>query len=101
MLRNLGPQIQWLESYVTDQKIYCLYIAPNKEMVERHAKQSGFPADRISEVKSMIDPTSAEANRLQPDRVTRFETTCRHAFGRLPAWRPSIVRGQIGRRVKP
>jgi hypothetical protein len=60
-LRNLGPQIQWLQSHVTDDKIYCVYIAPNKQVVEEHAKQGGFPADRISEVKSMIDPTTAEA----------------------------------------
>jgi hypothetical protein len=61
VLRNLGPQIQWLQSYVTDDKIYCVYIAPNKQMVEEHAKQGGFPANRISEVKSVIDPTTAEA----------------------------------------
>jgi hypothetical protein len=60
VLRNLGPQIQWLESYVTEDKIYCVYIAPDKEMVREHAKQGGFPADRISEVKSIIDPTTAE-----------------------------------------
>ena len=61
VLGNLGPQIQWLESYVTDDKIYCVYIAPNKQLVEEHAKQGGFPANRISEVKSMIDPTTAES----------------------------------------
>jgi hypothetical protein len=60
VLRNLGPQIQWVQSYVTDDKVYCLYIAPNKEMVQEHAKQGGFPANRISEVKSVIDPTTAE-----------------------------------------
>ena len=61
VLQNLGPEIQWVHSYVTDDKIYCVYIAPNEEMVKEHAKQGGFPANRISEVKSMIDPTSAEA----------------------------------------
>jgi hypothetical protein len=61
VLQNLGPQIQWLHSYVTDDKIYCVYIAPNEEMVKEHAKQGGFPASRVSEVKHMIDPTSAEA----------------------------------------
>lgn len=61
VLNNLGPQIQWLESYVTQDKIYCVYIAPNEEMVREHAKQGGFPANKISEVKRMIDPTSAEA----------------------------------------
>ena len=61
VLQNLGPQIQWVDSYVTDDKIYCVYIAPNEEMVKEHAKQGGFPANRVSEVKRMIDPTSAEA----------------------------------------
>jgi hypothetical protein len=61
VLQNLGPQIQWVHSYVTDDKIYCVYIAPNEEVVKEHAKQGGFPANRISEVKRMIDPTSAEA----------------------------------------
>jgi hypothetical protein len=60
VLRNLGPQIQWVQSYVTDDKVYCVYIAPNEEMVREHAKQGGFPANRISEVKSVIDPTTAE-----------------------------------------
>jgi len=60
VLNKLGPQIQWLHSYVTADKIYCVYIAPNEEMVREHAKQGGFPANRISEVKLMIDPTSAE-----------------------------------------
>ena len=61
VLQNLGPQIQWVHSYVTDDKIYCVYIAPNEEMVKEHAKQGGFPANRVSEVKRMIDPTSADA----------------------------------------
>jgi len=60
VLRNLGPQIQWVQSYVTDDKVYCVYIAPNKEMVQEHAKQGGFPANQVSEVKSVIDPTTAE-----------------------------------------
>jgi len=60
VLQNLGPQIQWIESYVTDEKIYCVYIAPNEEMVREHAQQGGFPANRISEVKQVIDPTTAE-----------------------------------------
>jgi hypothetical protein len=60
VLRNLGPRIQWVQSYVTEDKVYCVYIAPNKEMVQEHAKQGGFPANRISEVKSVIDPTTAE-----------------------------------------
>ncbi|MFZ0758646.1 MAG: DUF4242 domain-containing protein [Candidatus Sulfotelmatobacter sp.] len=61
VLQNLGPQIQWLESYVTEDKIYCVYIAPDEATVREHAKQGGFPANRISEVKRIIDPTSAEA----------------------------------------
>jgi hypothetical protein len=60
VLRNLGPQIQWLQSYVTKDKIYCVYIAPNEAMVREHAKQGGFPANRVSEVKTIIDPTTAE-----------------------------------------
>jgi hypothetical protein len=60
VLKNLGPQIQWVQSYVTDNKIYCVYIAANEEMVREHAKQGGFPANRVSEVKGIIDPTTAE-----------------------------------------
>jgi hypothetical protein len=60
VLRNLGPEIQWVQSYVTDDKLYCVYIAPNEEMIREHAKQGGFPANRISEIKSVIDPTTAE-----------------------------------------
>jgi Protein of unknown function (DUF4242) len=61
VLNKLGQQIQWLESYVTDDKIYCVYIAPNEGLVREHAKQGGFAANRISEVKSIIDPTTGEA----------------------------------------
>jgi hypothetical protein len=61
VLKKLGPQIQWIESYVTDDKIYCVYIAPDAEMIREHAKQGGFPANRVSEVKGIIDPTTAEA----------------------------------------
>ncbi len=60
VLRGLGPQIQWVESYVTDDKIYCVYIAPDAELIRRHAEQGGFPADRVSEIRRMIDPTTAE-----------------------------------------
>ena len=60
VLQNLGPQIQWLHSYITGDKIYCIYIAPNEEMVREHAQQGGFPANRISEIKTVIDPTTAE-----------------------------------------
>ena len=60
VLQEMGPQIQWVQSYVTGDKVYCLYIAPNEEMVRQHAHQAGFPANSISEVKTMIDPTTAE-----------------------------------------
>ncbi len=60
VLQEMGPQIQWQESFVTDDKIYCVYIAPNEEAVREHAQKGGFPANRISEVKSVIDPTAAE-----------------------------------------
>jgi Nickel responsive protein SCO4226-like len=60
VLRNLGPQIQWLHSYVTDNKIYCVYIAPNEEIVREHARLGGFPANSIAQVRRVIDPTSAE-----------------------------------------
>jgi hypothetical protein len=60
VLQNMGPQIQWVQSYVTGDKVYCVYIAPNEELVREHAKQGGFPANRVSEVKSVIDPTTAE-----------------------------------------
>lgn len=61
VLKQIGPQIQWVQSYVTDDKVYCVYIAPNEEMVREHARQGGFPANRISEIKHVIDPTTAEA----------------------------------------
>jgi len=60
VLRNLGPQIQWLHSYVTGDKIYCVYIAPNEELIREHASQGGFPANRVSQIKTIIDPTTAE-----------------------------------------
>jgi hypothetical protein len=63
VLQNLGPQIQWVESYVTADKIYCVYIAPSEDMIRAHAQQGGFPANRISEIKSVIDPTTAESKQ--------------------------------------
>ena len=60
VLNTLGPQIQWLQSYVTGDKVYCVYIAPNEELVREHAMQGGFPANRVSKVTSIIDPTTAE-----------------------------------------
>ena len=60
VLNNLGPSIQWVESYVTEDKIYCVYQAPNKEIIKRHAEQGGFPANRIEEIKNVISPVTAE-----------------------------------------
>jgi hypothetical protein len=60
VLRSMGPQIQWVQSYVTGDKIYCIYIAPDEQAIREHAARGGFPADRISEVITMIDPTTAE-----------------------------------------
>ena len=61
VLKDMGPQIQWLHSYVTEDKVYCVYIAPNADVVREHAAQGGFPANRISAVKRIIDPTTAES----------------------------------------
>ncbi len=60
VLRTLGPEIQWVQSYVTDDTIYCIYVAPSEELIRQHAKAGGFPADRITPVRTMIDPTTAE-----------------------------------------
>ncbi|MFQ5925579.1 MAG: DUF4242 domain-containing protein, partial [Dehalococcoidia bacterium] len=60
VLNEMGPRIQWVESYVTDDKVYCVYIAPNEEMVREHGRQGGFPVNRVSEIKSVINPTTAE-----------------------------------------
>jgi hypothetical protein len=60
VLDALGPQVQWVHSYVTGDKVYCVYIAPNEDLIREHARQGGFPADRISAVKSVIDPVTAE-----------------------------------------
>lgn len=60
ILKGLGPQIQWVQSYVTDDKIYCIYIAPDRETVLEHARQGGFPANSVAQVRSAIDPTTAE-----------------------------------------
>jgi hypothetical protein len=61
VLRKLGPEIQWVHSYVTGNKIYCIYNAPNEQIIREHAKQGGFPANSVEKVKSIIDPTTAEA----------------------------------------
>ena len=60
VLNKMGPQIQWVQSYVTGDKVYCVYIAPNEQMIREHAEQGGFPANRVSQVTSVIDPASAE-----------------------------------------
>ncbi len=61
VLNELGPRIQWIQSYVVDDRIYCVYIAPDEATVRRHAEMGGFPANRVSEVRAIIDPTTAEA----------------------------------------
>ena len=60
VLNKMGPQIQWDQSYVTADKVYCVYIAPNAVLVREHARQGGFPANYVAEIKSVIDPTTAE-----------------------------------------
>ena len=67
VLQGMGPEIQWVQSYVTDDKIYCVYIAPNEELVREHAVQGGFPANRISEIRTIIDPTTAEGQKRAED----------------------------------
>jgi hypothetical protein len=59
-IKSIGPQIQWVESYVTDDKVYCIYIAPDEATVREHAKLGGFPANSVLPVRNVIDPTSAE-----------------------------------------
>ncbi len=61
VLKELGPKIQWVESFVTEDKIYCVYISPDKETIEEHARLGGFPANKISQIINIIDPTTAEA----------------------------------------
>ena len=60
VLKELGPQIQWLRSYVTDDKLYCVYISPSEDLIRKHAQQGGFPANKISRIRSVIDPTTSE-----------------------------------------
>lgn len=60
VLNEMGPRIQWVQSYVTDNKIYCVYIAPNEEMIQEHARRGGFPANHVAQVKTLIDPTSSD-----------------------------------------
>ncbi len=64
VLRELGPDIQWVQSFVTEDKITCVYIAPNAEIVREHARRGGFPADRVLEVATIIDPTTAETDHM-------------------------------------
>ena len=60
VLRELGPSIQWVQSYVTDDKIYCVYIAPDEEMIRKHAQKGGFPANEVARVRTIIDPTTSD-----------------------------------------
>ena len=70
VLREMGPQIQWVHSYVTDDKIYCVYIAPDEEAVREHAQRGGFPANRVSRIRPEIDPTTAEHPRKAPGSLS-------------------------------
>jgi hypothetical protein len=63
-LKDMGPQIQWLHSYVTEDKVYCVYLAPNEDVIREHARRTGIPADRISAVRRLIDP-----NKIVPDKL--------------------------------
>jgi hypothetical protein len=69
VLEQLGPQIQWVQSYVAGEKFYCVYISPNEELIREHAQRGGFPANLITKVEAIVDPTSAEKN-LMADLVT-------------------------------
>ena len=60
VLNEMGPQIQWIQSYVTDNKIYCIYVAPSEELIQEHARRGGFPANHVAQVKTIIDSTTAE-----------------------------------------
>ena len=60
VIKNLGPDLHWVESFVTEDKVYCVYIAPDAELIRKHAEQGGFPANRISEIKGIIDPATAD-----------------------------------------
>lgn len=80
VLNDLGPQVQWVESYVTDDKVYCIYIAPNAQAVLEHAKRGGFPANRVSEVRTVIDPTTAEGS------VRSAGSEKSGLFGKLAFW---------------
>jgi len=64
VLKQLGPSIQWVQSFVTEDKITCIYIAPNADIIREHARLGGFPADRVLEVATIVDPTTAESNEL-------------------------------------
>jgi cell division inhibitor SulA len=69
VLQQLGPSIQWVQSYVTEDKITCVYIAPNADIIREHARLGGFPADRVLEIATIIDPTTAESNALTASAV--------------------------------
>lgn len=60
VLREMGPEIQWIQSYVSDDKVYCVYYAPNEDLLREHAQRGGFPVNRVAQVRSVIDPATAE-----------------------------------------
>jgi hypothetical protein len=78
VLQNLGPDIQWQESFVTDDKIYCVYLAKDEELIREHAKRGGFAADKISEVKSVLDPTTAKESSLPQRNQNKIEESRPH-----------------------
>lgn len=71
VLREMGPQVQWVQSYVADNKVYCVYIAENEQLVREHAKRGGFPANKISEVRCVIDPTTSEEGGVRRGAAER------------------------------
>ncbi len=71
VLRDMGPRIQWVESYVTADKVYCIYIADDEQAILEHAEQGGFPANRIEEIKTIIDPTTGDSLIAPTQRHTR------------------------------
>jgi len=78
VLNELNGQVQWLESYVTDDKIYCVYVAPNEDLVKRHAEMAGFPADKIAKVDAILDPSSGEVPVKASSKETSAQKSLRH-----------------------
>ena len=75
VLRELGPQIQWVQSFVTADRIYCIYLAPNLEMIREHARRGGFPANKVTQIEATIDPTTAEGKNPRVREVANIAAT--------------------------